>query len=1451
MPGRKIHHVIRWAIAIAAMILPACAFAQADDEDEPEFRPGLVAHYTAADGTSVTRLDSDVQFQWRDGSPDLRLPIGKFSATWQGRLFTIASGKYQLHVYAAGRVRVALNSKVVLETTAEKPTWLPAMPADLTYGHHPLEITYEPGTEARIGLFWSGPQFQLEPVPDRHLFHDPKQTPDGRFEQGQLLVRALRCASCHEIPHEQAALTAPALTHLAGNLSPDWLIDWLTGKNLAATTNSAAESSVAFVPRRMPHFELTPDDARAIGAYLFSVSQPAPKVNVPPKPREIASEEKKSKAEAAPKNTDPKKKPKEKPRTEPSRVEGEKLVNTLGCLACHRLGERGTHNLFGGGDLTQIAAKRPADFFSRWLDHPESINPAHRMPVFRLSPLERADLALFLGSLGTQVKEKSAVSTGPELIERGRKLSVEHRCGACHQLTVPTTQVAKTRLAKGSRWDASCLGRAGAKPARPGYQLSKKQREAVQHYLLNVKPAEPNRSPALDGAFVLAERNCLACHARGSSPGIAASLNAVTKADPSLAPLLPALAPPALLGVGDKLTDEALAAAIELKNPPLRPWLMIRMPKFNLSADEMTALKGYLISHDRIPDLPPPATKMQSYETARKLAGSRLVTADGFGCTSCHQIGSSIPTKATLAARGTDLSLVGSRLRRPWYDRWVRNPARIVPRMEMPAILLPVRGVLHDNLPEQLTAVWEVLNTPGFEPPLPSPVRVVRARNLPGVTEPASVLTDNMEIGKTVFRKPLVIGLPNRHNILFDLETNRLAAWWIGDTGRERTRAKAWYWEAGGEPLWPLAEGVSEIRIHSATDKGLPIIDGSFVTDLDSFERIAGGVKFSYRLRFKFPGEPSSKTVHVTQTFTAIPAGSAGTTSGFRRKIECSELPPGQSMFVYGFAKTTAVLTGDSNSIKAERLPGRPRVRAVSPDFMLPDFSEGAGAFVTITNTKRVDDTVQFNLDYLVDLPVDQFPVEPPKLPPLPVVKLNTLPGFEAVQLPLPTDEMPTGLAWRPDGTLVMSSLKGRVCLVRDSDGDGLEDTIAPFSDDLAAPYGVAAHGDEIDVINKYGLLRLYDRDRDGRAERTEVIASGWGYTTDYHDWAVGLPRDAEGNYYVGLPCQQDNRTPAEAHLRGTTLRLIPRQPTSDDPRLYSLDPISAGLRFPMGLALNRAGDLFATDNQGNYNPFNELNHLSRGERYGFINKLDVKPGFSPPFRAAAIDLPHPWTRSVNGICFLYTPPKVREKLGRDLFGPFEGHLVGCEYTTLQLIRMSVERVGDTYQGAAYPLSVAPAEGEPTFEGPTVCEISPTGDLYVGNLHDSGWGGGQNTGSIVRVRPTGKLPLGIAEVRARASGFAIDFTGPVSAEAARNPKNYALLAYRRISTPAYGGSNVDEHTPKVVKAEPGADSRQVTLTLDGLRKGFVYEIRVVNLSPSNELFHPAEAYYTLRKIPEK
>jgi len=162
-----------------------------------------------------------------------------------------------------------------------------------------------------------------------------------------------------------------------------------------------------------------------------------------------------------------------------------------------------------------------------------------------------------------------------------------------------------------------------------------------------------------------------------------------------------------------------------------------------------------------------------------------------------------------------------------------------------------------------------------------------------------------------------------------------------------------------------------------------------------------------------------------------------------------------------------------------------------------------------------------------------------------------------------------------------------------------------------------------------------------------------------------------------------------------------------------------------------------------------------------------------------------------------------------------------------------------------YPFSIEPPLGEETFEGPLTCQISPSGDLYVGNIRDSGWGAGANTGSLVRLRACGELPPGIAEVRAQKSGFAVEFTQPLDGARAGKPGNYAISSYRREPTPAYGGPDLDRRTEKIRSIEVAEDGRRVRIALDELREGFVYEFHLRNLVDQG-VFFPAEAYYTLR-----
>jgi len=759
--------------------------------------------------------------------------------------------------------------------------------------------------------------------------------------------------------------------------------------------------------------------------------------------------------------------------------------------------------------------------------------------------------------------------------------------------------------------------------------------------------------------------------------------------------------------------------------------------------------------------------------------------------------------------------------------------------MEMPSVRVAVHGLLDDNVDHQLSAVWDVLNTKGFQPPRPDPVRVVRYSGKGH--ERAVMLTDVVRSPAANYLKPLLVGLANRHSMLFDLENARLTTWSVGDVARQHTEGKTWFWEVAGTPVLETKLEQPEVSLVMQAVALQPVKQGQFLTELDVVEHAQQQLTARYRLRFAMGDTPAHTVLYVEQSFAPLAVADRAI-SGIQRSLVIANVPTGATVRLQVVASALVAKNIDG---KVLVIDSRTRVRLVDPPKARFDGSGG------VTLTPDAAGQVRLTLAYETTMPVDQFPILPVLNVATEPVSLNVVPGYEAVRVPLETSMMPTGLAWRPNGELVISSLKGRVWTARDTDGDGLEDQLTQFSDELAAPYGLAATDSYVDVVNKYGLLRLTDEDGDGRADRHVTIASGWGHTSDYHDWVVGLPRDAAGNYYVAIPCQQDTRSLAAAHLRGTVLRLTPRKPTAENPRVFALQKVTAGHRFPMGIALNRGQQLFVTDNQGNYNPFNELNHVRDGKRFGFINKVDRHPGFKPPLTPPAIDIPHPWTRSVNGICFLETPENLRHQSASKRFGPFEGHLVGCEYDTRRLIRISLQEVGDTMQGAAYPFSYNEPPSGPPFLGPLVCSISPTGDLYVGGIRDSGWGGSNNVGELVRLRPmVGKLPCGIAEVRATNSGFVVEFTSPVDPGRAGDLANYTLASYTRISTPAYGGNDSQRRVESIRAIQVATDARSVNLVVGKMRPGFVYELNLRNLATDRGDFFPSQAHYTLRVIPE-
>jgi hypothetical protein len=182
---------------------------------------------------------------------------------------------------------------------------------------------------------------------------------------------------------------------------------------------------------------------------------------------------------------------------------------------------------------------------------------------------------------------------------------------------------------------------------------------------------------------------------------------------------------------------------------------------------------------------------------------------------------------------------------------------------------------------------------------------------------------------------------------------------------------------------------------------------------------------------------------------------------------------------------------------------------------------------------------------------------------------------------------------------------------------------------------------------------------------------------------------------------------------------------------------------------------------------------------------------------------------------------------------------------------MSVQPFGSTYQGCVYPFGEADqktTEEDRTFLGPMSLAMDKD-VLYVGSIIDSGWGGGNNRGTIERVRRSGKLPFGIREVRAWERGFDIDFSGEVDIAKAQDPAGYTLSSYRRVHVVGYATPDRDRKPARVIRAEPASDRKSVRLTLEEMRPGFVYDVAIGPIGPDDVPAYPTIAFYTLNTVP--
>jgi len=479
---------------------------------------------------------------------------------------------------------------------------------------------------------------------------------------------------------------------------------------------------------------------------------------------------------------------------------------------------------------------------------------------------------------------------------------------------------------------------------------------------------------------------------------------------------------------------------------------------------------------------------------------------------------------------------------------------------------------------------------------------------------------------------------------------------------------------------------------------------------------------------------------------------------------------------------------------------------------------------------------------------------------------------YRIVNLPTPVATSPGGNAPEPvmmeagglcflgPDKLACSSRIGDIWIAEGVLGENPQPKWTLFASGLHEVLGLATRPNDKEgwlyCTQRCEVTRIRDTNGDGRADLFETVSDPWGLDGDYHEYAFGSKFDKDGNMYVGL-CLTGSFT-SENPYRGWCLKITPDGKTI---------PVCTGIRSPGGIGFNAAGDLFYTDNQGDWNSTCKLQQILPGRFVGhpaglkWFDEPETKDAIAaaglkksaepesggrlyleaqriPEILAPAVYFPYPrMGQSTAG----FVPDLTGGK-----FGPFKNQLFVSDQSHAMISRVFLEKVDGNYQGACFPFR------RDFSSGVLSVEFAPDGSLFAYGT-DRGWAGsGSKPYALQRLEWTGQTPFEVLEMKVQPDGFMLNFTAPVDEATAQNPASYSMESFNYIYQKSYGSPEVDRASNPVLSAQVSVDKMSVRLEIAGLRPGFVHTLKLpgVRSAGGRPLLHNT-ADYTLFHLPSR
>jgi len=276
----------------------------------------------------------------------------------------------------------------------------------------------------------------------------------------------------------------------------------------------------------------------------------------------------------------------------------------------------------------------------------------------------------------------------PQQIEHGKRLVLENGCASCHEINgIKKPENFAPELSRiGSKPMSQLLFVEGVERSLPGYvgakvrnprafgpslkmpqfKFTEQQIDAVTTALLALTDRAQTQPPTMRIAAVqqtkyepaghagqlMRDLRCFTCHTINGHGGDMA---------------------PDLTWEGSAVQPEWLTQF--LKNPEtLRPALIRRMPKFNLTDSEIHALADYMMTVYQTPQFDRDSLPVSEFTPAGVAQGQQLFYSK-FACQSCH-IADFAKDKGYI---GPALAGTGKRFNAAWVYHWLKDPQSLRP----------------------------------------------------------------------------------------------------------------------------------------------------------------------------------------------------------------------------------------------------------------------------------------------------------------------------------------------------------------------------------------------------------------------------------------------------------------------------------------------------------------------------------------------------------------------------------------------------------------------------------------------------------------------------------------------------------------------------------------------------------------------------------------------------